>query len=97
MAIPGRKIEELDVRRGEFERLAKGAGALAIARDMNENNGPALRACRQGARQIGDAKSVEAVGNGGQRQRAALGKLGDSTFEISHDVTSIRKLLRSAG
>ena len=64
---------------------------------MDENDGPALRVLGKGARKIGGAKGVEAVGNGGQRQRAALGKLGDSTFEISHDVRSIRKLLRSAG
>jgi hypothetical protein len=45
----------------------------------------------KGVRKIGGAKGVKTIGHGGQRQRAALGQLGERAFEISHDARSIRK------
>ena len=96
LAIPGGEIEELDVRRGESQRLTEGAGALAIARDMDERDSPAFRVFRNSVGNIRDAKSIEAVGDGGERERAALDEFGGHVFEISHDTRSIRKLLRSA-
>src|SRR6202045_2013678 len=92
LAIPGGKIEELDVRRGECQRLAEGAGALAIARDMDERDSPAFRVFRKRAGEIRGTKSVESIGHGGERERAALDEFGGHTFEISHDTRSIRKL-----
>ncbi len=92
LAIPSGKIEQLDVRRGESQRLAEGAGALAVAGDMDERDSPAFRVPRERPRQIGGAKRVEAIGHGGERERAALDEFGGHSFEISHDTRSIRKL-----
>ncbi len=74
LAIPGWKIEDLDVRRGKTQRLAEGARALAVARDMHEHDSPAFRIFGKRAGEIGNAKSVEAIGHGGERKRATLDK-----------------------
>ena len=84
LAIPGGKIEELDVRRGESQRLAEGAGAPAIARDVHERDSPAFRVICKRARKVPDAKSVKTIGHGGERERAALDEFGGHAFEISH-------------
>ena len=58
---------------------------------------PAFRVFGKLAGEIPGTKSVEAIGHGGERERAALDEFGGHAFEISHDTRSIRKLLRSAG
>ena len=69
----------------------------AIARDMDERDSPAFRVFRKRVGEIPGTKSVEAIGHGGERERAALDEFGGNVLEISHDTTSIRKLLRCAG
>jgi hypothetical protein len=53
---------------------------------------PAFRVFGKLAGEILGTKSVEAIGHGGERERAALHEFGGHTFEISHDTRSIRKL-----
>ena len=92
LAIPRGKIQQLDIRRRKGERLAKRAGALAVARDMDKHDGAAFRRPRQRARQIGGAKGVETIGHGRQCQRAAFGKLGRDAFKINHDRVNSKAL-----
>ena len=72
LAIPAGEIEHLDLRRGEGQRFVEGAGALLVARDMDEHDGALLRRRRQRPGEIGDAKGIEPVRQGGQDERAFL-------------------------
>ena len=60
--------------------------ALLVARYMDEHDGALLRGTGERAGKIGDAESVETVRQRSKRERAALGKLGNSAFEVGHVV-----------
>src|ERR1700730_8954336 len=64
---------------------------------MDKCRRPAFCFRRKDTCKISNAESVEAVGNRGKRQRAALGKLGGQLVKINHDVRSIPAELQSAG
>ena len=84
LAIPGGELQRLDVGRGEGQHLHEGAGALSIARHMHEGDGAILRGAGEHAREIGGHHRVEAIGDGGQGERSALGELIGGAFEVGH-------------
>ena len=82
LAIPRRKFQRLDLRRGKSDRLAERAGALPVARDMDEDRRALLALDGERLRQLGGDEGIVAVGDGGEGQRAALGQFGNGAGEV---------------
>jgi hypothetical protein len=74
LAIPGRKIKRLDLRRSESERVDEALGALAVARDESERRSPLFAWLGEGARQLGEEECVITLRRRGERDRAASGE-----------------------
>ena len=95
LAIPGRKIQDLDLRRGKGQRFLEGPRAAAVARHMDESSGAIFGRAGERAHEIGGDESIESVGHRGQCQRAALGELIDGAVEWGHEI--LHEILRNDG
>ena len=84
LAVPGREFEDFRVRRREDKRLAEGAQALAVARDMDQRAGAPLSGLGEAAREIGGDEGVETVRRARQDQRAAFFQFGAGAVKVMH-------------
>ena len=84
LAIPGRQVERLDLRRGEAQRVDEALRAHAVARDENQRGGALLTGARETAREFGDDEGVEPFGRAAQRNGAALSEAADGRGERFH-------------
>ena len=63
---------DLDLRRGERERLDEALGAQSVAGDEGQRHGPALGVLGQRAGKFRQHEGVVTFGRAGERDRAAL-------------------------
>ena len=64
LAVPTRQVEDLNVGRGEGQRLVEGASARFVPSDMEEHHRSLFRVPRERVRQVGHAERVEALWHG---------------------------------
>ena len=70
-AVPGRELKHGDVGREEAERARERRHALAVAAHDDEAGRRRIGARGDGAGEIGDDQALGAVGDAGERERAA--------------------------